>query len=158
MLTVKAAHVLSPRWRCEAISFSITSMAGAFGRCSDLRWQEPSALLPKAPRPPTVAWAATQFDKRCIRFYGLHSAGHLFKTYSSGLAEKEDVCYKDIWFDDLLRDIGDYFKIETVNGDYSARSLSALIKADINTALIDFAPSILRRIKLPSEIQEPPDT
>lgn len=77
----------------------------------------------------------------------MRNAHYAVKTYTSGLAEQEGNRYKDIWFDDLLNEMGDYYKIETINNPaFLPRRQSALIKSDLTPTLLDFTAAFLRRL------------
>lgn len=71
-------------------------------------------------------------------------ARYLVKTYPSGLVEREGTRYKDIWFDDLLRAIGSYCKIETINSPiFMGRRKEALIKAALTSTLFELIAGLL---------------
>ena len=74
----------------------------------------------------------------------LRKARYFVKTYSSGLREQEGSLYKDFLLDDLLMDIGSYFKLEVVNNStFIPRSRAALIKSDMTLmpfSLLAFLP------------------
>jgi hypothetical protein len=80
---------------------------------------------------------------------------HVVKTYSSGLVEREGDRYKDIWFDDLIKEIGSVFKIEQVNSlMFLSRRARALVPSDVTTAGIELAASSLARVWQPSQVGE----
>jgi hypothetical protein len=88
-------------------------------------------------------------------FASLRSARIVTKTYTSGLVEREGVLYKDIWFDDLLKEVDSYLKIETINSpNFTTRRKAALIKSDLTTTFIDIFAALLARIGGPSYISE----
>ena len=68
------------------------------------------------------------------RLLTLRQARYVVKTYTSGLAEQEGDFYKDIWFDDLIRELGTCLKIETINSpSFMPRRQAALIKSDVTS-------------------------
>lgn len=70
---------------------------------------------------------------------------HVIKTYSSGLIEKVDQRYRDVWFDDVMIAAGSVFKIEVENSPpFAARSRNALIGRNISGAAIDTAAALRR--------------
>lgn len=75
-------------------------------------------------------------------------------TFSSALMEEEGRRYKDVFFDDLLRELGSFFKIESVNNkSFLPRSRAALIKSDVTSTAIDLLSSlVLPRFRKPSGI------
>jgi hypothetical protein len=80
---------------------------------------------------------------------------YVVKTYSSGLVEREGERYKDIWFDDLIKEIGSVFKIEQVNSPmFLTRRAQALIPSDITTSGIELAASALARVWRPPQAAE----
>ena len=83
------------------------------------------------------------------------SARYVVKTYSSGLVEREGELYKDIWFDDLIKEIGAVFKIEQVNSPmFLSRRAQALIPSDVTTSGIELAASALARVWRPTQAAE----
>jgi hypothetical protein len=80
---------------------------------------------------------------------------YVVKTYSSGLVEREGERYKDIWFDDLIQEIGAVFKIEQVNSPmFLSRRAQALIPSDVTTTGIELAASALARVWRPTRAAE----
>lgn len=78
---------------------------------------------------------------------------HVIKTYSSGLVERDGERYKDIWFDDLIEEIGSVFKIEQVNSTmFLSRRTQALIPSDTTTSGIELVASSLARVWRPSRL------
>lgn len=72
---------------------------------------------------------------------------YLVNTYTSGLAEKEGRYYKDIWFDDLMREVGGCFKIETFNNPaFISRRRAALIKSDLTTTFFYLMSAVMARL------------
>ena len=84
-----------------------------------------------------------------------HPVRHVVKTYTSGLVEREGIFYKDIWFDDLLKEIGDYMKIEAINNpSFISRRKAALIKSNLTTNFLDISGGILTRMSCPKDISQ----
>jgi hypothetical protein len=80
---------------------------------------------------------------------------YVVKTYSSGLVEREGERYKDIWFDDLIKEIGGVFKIEQVNSPmFLSRRAQALFPSDVTTSGMELAASALARIWRPTRLAE----
>lgn len=75
-------------------------------------------------------------------------------TFSSALMEVEGERYKDVFFDDLLRELGDFYKIENVNNkSFLQRSRAALIPRNVTTTAIDLVSSLLLpRFRKPAAI------
>lgn len=74
----------------------------------------------------------------------LRRARYVVKTYPSGLVEREGARYKDVWFDDLLRSIGSFCKIETINSPiFLPRRKAALIKASLTSTLFELTAGLL---------------
>lgn len=85
-------------------------------------------------------------------------ARYVVKTCTSALSEKDAECWKDIYFDDLLKEIGDCYKIEVQsNSAFFVRRKAALIPVSITTASIDLLSSILSRLFCPASISEVAD-
>lgn len=81
-------------------------------------------------------------------------ARHVVKTFSSARSEQVAGRYKDVYFDDLLTEIGSYFKIETLNNTiFNARGKNALIKSDV-TDDVELLAGGLARVSIPSYIQD----
>jgi hypothetical protein len=77
----------------------------------------------------------------------LRKARYVVKSNSLPKSEKEGDLYKDIYFDDLLLNIGSYFKIEdVVYKVYLAESNSVLVKSDITSTAFVIATLLLARI------------
>jgi len=73
-------------------------------------------------------------------------AKYFVKTCSSGLLEQEGKYYKDIWFDDLIKNLGGAYKLETINNlSFLKRREFSLIKSDLTTTSLNLLPVILRR-------------
>jgi hypothetical protein len=80
---------------------------------------------------------------------------YVIRAHTSALRESEGDRYKDIFLDDLLREMNtrDYFKIEDLNSnDFFHKRTKALIKSDASTLLFSLVPSLLGRIGGPQYI------
>jgi hypothetical protein len=89
------------------------------------------------------------------RLFRLRPSRYVVKTYSSGLVEREGERYKDIWFDDLIQEVGAVFKIEQVNSPmFLSRRAQALIPSDVTTSGIELAASALARVWRPTRAAE----
>jgi hypothetical protein len=65
-------------------------------------------------------------------------------TLSSALMEREGERYKDVFFDDLLRELGSFFKIESINSKgFLPRSRAALIKSNVTSTAFDLLSSLV---------------
>ncbi|MGB0383232.1 MAG: hypothetical protein ACPGWR_00285 [Ardenticatenaceae bacterium] len=79
--------------------------------------------------------------------FTLRKARYFVKTYSSARMEQEDGLYKDVFFDDLLVELGNYFKLEAENNNnFLSRSQAAFIKSDLSTAPIDLLTYLLKKM------------
>jgi hypothetical protein len=82
-------------------------------------------------------------------------ARYVVKTFSSALTEKENGFWKDVYFDDLLQDLGNCSKIEVQNNPlFIDRRKTALIPIAITTATIDLLSAILSRVFCPAGISQ----
>lgn len=83
----------------------------------------------------------------------LKPAKYIIKTYTSGLLEKENECYKDVWFDDLLRQLEPHVKIEAINNlKFLPLRRLALNKSDFTTTLFEMITPRLAKLPLPRHI------
>lgn len=65
-------------------------------------------------------------------------------AYSSALMEQEGDRYKDVFYDDLLLELGSFFKIESLNNkSFLARSRVALIKSNVTSTAIDLLSTLV---------------
>ena len=72
------------------------------------------------------------------------------KTYTSGLAERTGLRYKDIWFDDLLSQAKNGYKVEGINSPaFLKRRSSAAIRSDVSSTLLELLASALARLGWP---------
>jgi hypothetical protein len=77
---------------------------------------------------------------------GYHSPNLIAFTASTNRAEIENGLYKDIYFDDLLKNIRHPYKVEHINNPlYLPRSMHALIPSNITTTGINLVTSLLMR-------------
>ncbi len=86
---------------------------------------------------------------------------YVVKTYNGNLRELENSLYKNIFFDDLLLDIGldNCFKIESLNTRANARvfltrSRMALVKSDGTLTLFELLAGLLATAGIPGRIQK----
>ena len=71
-------------------------------------------------------------------------AEFVIKTCSSALREQTNGFYKDVYFDDLIGELGSCYKIETINNPaYSGRRKSALIPIALTTSTIEVISYLL---------------
>jgi hypothetical protein len=90
--------------------------------------------------------------RESFNFLFARRADYVVRTASSALREKEAGLYKDVYFDDLLKEIGSAYKIETINSPlYYDRRKQALIPIAITTSTIDFAVKVLARLPAPKK-------
>lgn len=79
-----------------------------------------------------------------VRLAGLRETHYLVKTYTSALLEPEGNMFKDIWMDDLLRQIGSFQKIESVNNPlFLNRRKNALIRSHATSTLFESIAAML---------------
>jgi len=91
--------------------------------------------------------------KDLFRLARLTRARFVAKTYSSARAEKQNGLYKDIYFDDLLSEMGHYFKIESINNqDFLSQNRMALLKTDMTTLALEMFLRRLGRMSRPGSI------
>lgn len=65
-------------------------------------------------------------------------------TLSSALMEQEGDRYRDVFFDDLLRNLGSFFKIEKLNNkSFLPRSKAALFKSDVTSTAFEILSSLV---------------
>lgn len=82
-------------------------------------------------------------------------ARYVVKTFSSALSDKENGCWKDVYFDDLLKEIGNCYKIEVQNNPlFIDRRKAALIPVAITTASIDLLSAIFAKVFRPAGISQ----
>ena len=73
-------------------------------------------------------------------------ARFLMDTSSSLRIEKEGDLYKDVFFDDLILDLGDSFKLERVNSEaFHALNNQALVKCDLTATPLELLTGFLNR-------------
>lgn len=86
-------------------------------------------------------------------FFFTHHARYVVLTYSSALVEPDYKGFKDIYFDDLITEIGNHYKIEKyINNNFSIRSNKAQIRRDTSSLAIDYAAGLLSRIPAPRKV------
>lgn len=79
---------------------------------------------------------------------------YIVKTFSSCRSEYENGLAKDIYFDDLLKELDNYFKIESVNNPSFANHQKILIPADLTTAAVEIITEQLARTGGPAYLSE----
>ncbi len=80
---------------------------------------------------------------------------YIVKTYTSGLVEQEGRFYKDVWFDDLIQELGPCFKIETINNpNFIPRRKAALVTSDLTSHAFHLVAGALAHGSGPSYIPE----
>ena len=73
-------------------------------------------------------------------------ARFLMDTSSSLRIEKEGDLYKDVFFDDLILDLGDSYKLERVNSEaFYALNNQALVKCDLTATPLELLTGFLNR-------------
>jgi hypothetical protein len=113
--------------------------------------------LPLKTKPDYVTWdwlkeRLVLFIPELIKFIFPHHAKFVFKTFSSALRERKNNRYKDIYFDDLIDELGDYYKIETINSSiYWKRRMLAINPISITTAVIDLISGFLAYLGIPTQ-------
>jgi hypothetical protein len=86
--------------------------------------------------------------KDASRLAALRPSRYLVKTYVSGLmdyvADKNK--FKDVWFDDLLLNLGSFVKLEGINNPtFLVRRKNALVRGDLSTSLFELIAGLLSR-------------
>lgn len=72
------------------------------------------------------------------------SARYVVLTLSSELMEEDGGRFRDVFFDELLQEIGSFFKIETLNNKaFLTRSNSALLKRDVTSSTLDLLATLV---------------
>jgi hypothetical protein len=80
-------------------------------------------------------------------------AKYIVKTFTSALRETEMDMYKDVYFDDLIRVLDSWYKIEALNNpEYNYRRSKMLFPAEITTAAIDLFASVMSYLGGPRSI------
>lgn len=88
-----------------------------------------------------------------FRLLSLRQSRYLVTVYASNRLEQEDKLYKDIFFDELLQNIGSYFKIEHVdNKIFIAHRKSALIKSNLTSTTFKSVVRLLAKASGPCYI------
>jgi len=85
-----------------------------------------------------------------VRLLASRKARFLIKTCSSARSEQQGALYKDIFFDDLLLDVGDFFKLEQLNSSaFLPRRKASLIRSNATSALFDVLAGLFARSGVP---------
>lgn len=88
-----------------------------------------------------------------FRFFFPGHSDYVIKTASSALREKEAGLYKDVYFDDLLKKLGNAYKIEKINSPlYDDRRTLALFPSAMTTSTMDLVAGWLTKLPASAEI------
>lgn len=88
-----------------------------------------------------------------LRFFFPRRARYFVRTVSSALREKEGKFFKDVYFDDLIKEFDTVYKMESINSPvYGGRRKSALIPAAMTTFTIKLLAELLARLPASSEV------
>ena len=100
-------------------------------------------------------------EKLKIAFHDLPSlinpskSDYVIHTEAGGLVERRKGKLRDIWADELIENLGDCFKLETVNvGDYSIRQANASIKSHMTISMFSFFEKAAKRFIPNKEIED----
>lgn len=78
----------------------------------------------------------------------LPRARHLVKTCDSGLLDRIEGRYVDIWFDDVIRAAGSTVKVESANtAGFEARRAAALIPRHLSTSALEIVSGLAARLR-----------
>jgi hypothetical protein len=103
--------------------------------------EKPVAL--KSRQPSRVALAF----REVFNFLFVRHSDYVVKTVSSALREKDAGLYKDVYFDDLIKELGGAYKIETINSTlYHDRRKLAMIPSALTTSTMDLVVKMLSRL------------
>ena len=93
-----------------------------------------------------------------LRFLFPGHSDYVVRTTSSALREKEAGFYKDVYFDDLIKELGSVYKIERVNSPlYDDRRKAALIPSAITTSTLELVVGWLTKLPASAEINRAAD-
>jgi hypothetical protein len=121
-------------WRLLRFFVGVTLQTLPFQQQSPSKWLRFSKLLLSG----FSGLPAFLFPKR---------ARYVVKTFNSALIEMENGYWKDIYFDDLLKDIGNCSKIEVQNNPlFNDRHKKALIPISITDSTISVFSAILTKL------------
>jgi hypothetical protein len=82
-----------------------------------------------------------------VRLIAPRKARYFVVTLSSSRSEQIDGRYKDIYFDDLLSNVGSYFKIEKLNSpSFWPRNKTALIQSNLTSTAFRILVVLLRKV------------
>lgn len=102
-----------------------------------------------------LGWFAYHGIRDSLKFIFPKQARYVVKTCASALNEYRDGYWKDIYFDDLLEEIGDCFKMDVLNSPlFFDRRKYALIPISISTSLPDLFSSLLAAAGIPGAISQ----
>lgn len=98
---------------------------------------------------PPVPRRTGQFLRACgdlAKVAFLPRARHLVKTCDSGLLDRVDGRYADIWFDDIIQAAGSTVKIESANtAGFERRRAEALIPRHLSTSALEMGSGLASR-------------
>jgi hypothetical protein len=87
------------------------------------------------------------------KVFTLEKRRYVVRTYDSNLSEKRDGFYLDIFFDDLLIELENWFKIETVsNPTFSTARKAMLLRTDMTSTFFGSLANLLARYFCPEDI------
>ncbi len=102
-----------------------------------------------------LGWFAYYCAKDLPKIIFPKQARYVVKTCASALNENRDGYWKDIYFDDVLEEIGDCFKMDVLNSPlFFDRRKHALIPISISTSLPDLLSSLLAATGMPGGISQ----
>jgi hypothetical protein len=88
-------------------------------------------------------------------FFFPKRARYVVKTFSSALREKENGCWKDVYFDDLLKDLGNCSKIGVRDNPlFNNRYKTALIPIAMTDSTISLFSAIFSKVFRSAEISQ----
>lgn len=113
--------------------------------------------LPMNLKPDSLTWDWLKerillFLPDLVTFISPRRSQYVFKTFSSALRELRDGCYADIYFDDILHELNEGFKIETLNSvAYHRRRRQALFPVAMTTSFVDMLSMFLSYLGIPKQ-------
>jgi hypothetical protein len=92
--------------------------------------------------------------KDFLRLFFPRKSRYAVITLATALMEQEGALYRDVFFDDLLQELGSFFKIEKPNNkSFFYRSRNALLKSSMTTIAFELLSSlVLPKFRKPSRI------
>jgi hypothetical protein len=90
-----------------------------------------------------------------VRLIALPKARYVVKTNSLPRSEKQDGLYKDVYFDDLLLEIGSYYKIEDpIYKVFIKNRKVSLVQSDLTSTAFTVVSQLLARLGLPPGVHD----